>query len=271
MFTSILFTAVLATSSALLSQAMVEPNAPGPNETFTEGQNCHIGWAGDTSSPTTWQNMAIELMTGSNEAMVHLTTVATGQDGTKDGTFDYTCPQVTPNSPIYFYQFTAPATHNVTWVTRFTIAAADGSVTPATETEQSNGQTVPWGTGALADPSTAIPPPAFDTGLNSVAGASPSGVLTSGASPSGSGAPLPSAPLPSAPLPSAPLPSAATTPSTKPSGILSSSSGDSAASTSSAPQASGTNAAARPAAIDMRVWPIVAALAASAMTATILL
>ncbi|KAJ7230604.1 hypothetical protein GGX14DRAFT_530022 [Mycena pura] len=241
MFTSILYTAVLATSTALLSQAMVTPNAPGPGDSFNEGASCHIGWAGDTDSPSAWLGMAIELMTGDNEAMVHLTTVATGQDGTQAGVFDYPCPAVTPNSAIYFYQFSAPATKNFTWTTRFTIAAANGSSTPATLSEKgSDGQTVLWGTGALVNPADAIPAPNFDStsasGSNSVSGASPSDVLTSGASASAPIAPSPSA--------------VATTP---------------AASSSSPPQPSGTSAAVRIAAIDMRVWPIVAALTASAI------
>ncbi|KAJ7190549.1 hypothetical protein GGX14DRAFT_507186, partial [Mycena pura] len=170
MLTSIVFTTVLA-SSALLSHAIVAPNEPGPSEVFNEGTNCHIGWTGDTASPTAWQNMTIELMTGKNEAMVHLTTVATGQDGTKDGTFNYTCPQVNPNSPIYFYQFTAPGTSDIGWTGRFTIAAANGSSTPATETEQADGQTVQWGTGALVN-------------VNSSSAASGSAAATPSASPS---------------------------------------------------------------------------------------
>jgi hypothetical protein len=111
MFTSTVFTAVLASSAVLLSNAIVTPNAPGPGDSFNQGTKCSLSWAGDTVSTTAWANMAIELMTGKNEAMVHVTSqlyfapapichltiriaVATGQDGTKEGSFSYDCPEV---------------------------------------------------------------------------------------------------------------------------------------------------------------------------------
>jgi len=92
-------------------------------------------------------------MTGSNTAMVHVADVVTGLDGTTgDGTYSWTCPNVTPStsnlssvrlqdvrlnvwcidSAIYFYQFTNNGA-DPTWTTRFTIAAADGSSTKPTE------------------------------------------------------------------------------------------------------------------------------------------
>ncbi|KAJ6605800.1 hypothetical protein B0H10DRAFT_2161982 [Mycena sp. CBHHK59/15] len=253
MFTSIVFTAVLASSSALLSHAIVTPNEPGPGDVFNQGTTCHIGWAGDSGSGSTtaWKNMAIELMTGPNEAMVHITTVATGQDGTVAGTFDYTCPEVTPNSPIYFYQFTSGGTSNFTWTGRFTIAAADGSSTPATETEQSNGQTVSYGTGALVDPSTAVAAPTF----NSSSSGSASGAASSSASAGGSSAAASTSAKASITR------SAATTPLA------------SASSSGSAASPSGSNAAmAMGSMVDgMHMWQAVVALTASAMAFTILL
>lgn len=54
-------------------------------------------------------------------------TVATNLDGTSgSGTVDFTCPDVSPNSAIYFYQYTQAGAPTA-WTTRFTIAAADGS------------------------------------------------------------------------------------------------------------------------------------------------
>ncbi|KAJ7933739.1 hypothetical protein B0H13DRAFT_1700567, partial [Mycena leptocephala] len=139
MVASIVFITVLA-SSVLVSQADLLASEPGPGEAFNEGSTCRIGWVGDDSGSTTWKTMTIELMTGSNLAMVSLLSthpsVATGLDGTTAGTFTYTCPEVTPNSPIYFYQFSAGI--NTSWSARFTIAAEDGSSTPATESDGSN-------------------------------------------------------------------------------------------------------------------------------------
>ncbi|GAA5878879.1 hypothetical protein JCM1840_000828, partial [Sporobolomyces johnsonii] len=87
--------------------------------------------------------------TGSNLAMVPLETVATGLDGTKGATsLDWTCPQVTPNSAIYFYQFTQTG-GNTSWTTRFTIASATGDSTTPTNSTVSNGETIKWGTGSL--------------------------------------------------------------------------------------------------------------------------
>nr|GAT53516.1 predicted protein [Mycena chlorophos] len=154
MFSSVVLATILA-SNALLSHADVTPNEPAPGDSFNEGASCTLGWAGDTNSTTNWLNMAIELMTGPNEAMVHLTTVATGQDGTKAGTFSYTCPGVTLNAPVYFYQFTAPGTPDYQWTGRFTIAATNGSSVAAPQTEQSDGTTVHFGTATSAPVNTA--------------------------------------------------------------------------------------------------------------------
>ncbi|THU97673.1 hypothetical protein K435DRAFT_56072 [Dendrothele bispora CBS 962.96] len=166
-----LFALLLASAPALLVQAIVTPSAPGPGAVFKQGSNCDITWAGDADSTTDWKNMAIELMTGDNFNMVHITTVATGQDGSVDGKFTFTCPEVTPNAAIYFYQFSSPSTSNLTWTTRFTIAGADGSTTAPSESKQPNGAEIPWGTGALKDPSKASPAPDFAVAAASSASA----------------------------------------------------------------------------------------------------
>lgn len=84
-------------------------------------------------------------MTGSNLAMVPVQTVATGLDGTSgSGTVDFTCPDVTPNSAIYFYQF-SQAGQPTSWTTRFTIAGADGStVSPFVHREVIQQQLTPF-------------------------------------------------------------------------------------------------------------------------------
>ncbi|KAJ7272620.1 hypothetical protein B0H12DRAFT_588674 [Mycena haematopus] len=253
MFTSIVFTAILTSSAVLLSQAIVEPNEPGPGESFNEGTTCHIAWDGDTTSgsATAWKNMAIQLMTGPNNPMVNVTTVATGLDGTVAGTYDYTCPQVTPNAPIYFYQFTSGGTPNITWTTRFTIAGADGSSVNATQSEQADGQTVFFGTGALVDPSTAVPPPTFNSTSSSSSGSSDSSNL------------------PSVPNSSSGSSNPSSTGGASKTSASASASGSS--SSASSPAHSGSSAAVAVGPMDTRVWPFVAALAACAMTFTILL
>ncbi|KAG5644213.1 hypothetical protein DXG03_008876, partial [Asterophora parasitica] len=144
----------------LIARADVFPNYPAA-DILRSGSTCRIGWAGDTSSRTAWKDMSIQFMTGDNYNMVHITTVATGQDGTVDGSFTWTCPEVTPNSAIYFYQFRSPHTPNYQWTTRFTIASSSGQTTPPLESTQPNGALIPWGIGALKNPSAAIPPPVF--------------------------------------------------------------------------------------------------------------
>lgn len=68
--------------------------------------------------------------------------------------------QVNPYSAIYFYQFTAPGSPNKTWTTRFTIASPTGETVPPPNANQpGSNAAIPWGVGALADPSTANPPP----------------------------------------------------------------------------------------------------------------
>ncbi|TNY23788.1 hypothetical protein DMC30DRAFT_280058 [Rhodotorula diobovata] len=107
------------------------------------GEKCDIEWNLDTTGD--WTDFSITLMTGSNFAMVPVQTVASGLDGTKGAqTIDYTCPDVSPNSAIYFYQFSQEGAATA-WTTRFTIAAADGSTTKPTESTSG----IAWGTGSL--------------------------------------------------------------------------------------------------------------------------
>jgi len=171
MFGIIAFTTLFA--FALSARANVDPNTPGPNTIYKVGGKCHIEWFGDKNSTTTWKNMAIELMTGDNYHMVHLTTVATGLDGTHDGTFDHTCPDVDPHSAIYFYQFSAQGADKQ-WTTRFAIADATGKTTPPAQNIQPvSGAAIPWGVGVLVDASAAVPAPNFDSS------AAPSSTLVS--------------------------------------------------------------------------------------------
>jgi len=155
MFATLATAAFLA--SAIVVRADPNPTAPGPGAIFNEGSQCTINWSADSSG--TWKTMNIQLMTGDNFNMVPLTTVAT-VDGTSTTSYSWTCPQVTPNSAIYFYQFTSPASSNTLWTTRFAIADANGNTTPPSQqTQPGTGAKIPWGTGALTNPSQSKPPP----------------------------------------------------------------------------------------------------------------
>jgi len=142
-------------SIPLLARADVVPTEPAPGDVFNAGAQCTINWNLDTTGQ--WKSLGIELMTGDNLGMVHLTTVAT-VDGTTTSSFSWTCPEVTINGPIYFYQFSSP-NQNRTWTGRFTIASASGATVPAPNAKQPDGEDIPWGAGSLSDPSSATPPP----------------------------------------------------------------------------------------------------------------
>ncbi|KAG9041701.1 hypothetical protein FS837_011876 [Tulasnella sp. UAMH 9824] len=151
---------------ALASKALADP-APLTPPTTNVGADCVISWTPDSTGK--WTETNIQLMTGDNWNMVPITTVAT-VDTTSAAATSYTwpCPDVSPNAPIYFYQFShAAEPANLVWTTRFTIAAADGSTEPAPNQTQPDGTNVPWGIGQLADPSTAKPAPAYITGQSS--------------------------------------------------------------------------------------------------------
>ncbi|KAK7440406.1 hypothetical protein VKT23_017044 [Stygiomarasmius scandens] len=166
------FFALLIASAPALVSAIVTPSSPGPGDVFKAGSDCKLTWKADSQSTSQWKDMAIELMTGDNFHMVHITTVTTGQDGTADGQFTFTCPEVTPNSAIYFYQFSSPSTSDLTWTTRFTIAGADGSTSEPSNSTQPDGSAIPWGTGALVDPSKGSAAPDFAAAAASTASVS---------------------------------------------------------------------------------------------------
>ncbi|QRV88574.1 GPI-anchored small secreted protein [Ceratobasidium sp. AG-Ba] len=166
---------VAALAGAGMVVAAPNPTEPSSTSVFNVGAQCSIKWDADTLGQ--WKDMNIQLMTGDNWNMIPITTVAQNIDATKETSFTYPCPDVTPNSAIYFYQFSHPENKTeLLWTTRFTIADAKGATTPPTETTQPDGQSIPWGKGALTDPSTAVPPPAYLTGTQ---GTTPS---TSGSS-----------------------------------------------------------------------------------------
>ncbi|KAI6149683.1 hypothetical protein BKA82DRAFT_4132017 [Pisolithus tinctorius] len=147
MFTTIL-TVLLAAVSITLIQADPTPIAPGPGDVFIESQSCSIAWSADPSGM--WTTMNIYLMTGDNYNMIKLASVGTvnGADPTKI-TYSYPCPQVSPYAPIYFYEFSSPASTNLTWTTRFTITDLTSDIVPAPQPTQPGGANIPWGIGTI--------------------------------------------------------------------------------------------------------------------------
>jgi len=155
MFATNTFIALFALAVPFLVRADVSPTIPGPGAVYNAGSTCLVAWTGDADSTTIWKKMTIQLNTGSNFDMQLVTMVAINLDGTVDGQYTFPCPQVTPNSAIYFYQFSSSSTTNVTWTTRFTIASSSGQSTPPTNKTQPDGASIPWGIGAVVNSSLA--------------------------------------------------------------------------------------------------------------------
>lgn len=155
-----MFTAPLIVLAAMASSslAIFTPTEPDSTSVFREGQDCTIKWVPDTTG--TWTKTNIELKTGDNFNMIHVKDIAVVNGSDPQTTsYTYPCYSVTPNSAIYFYQFTsADAPGNTTWTTRFTIAGPNGETTPPTNaTQPGTNDPIPWGTGQLEDPSQADP------------------------------------------------------------------------------------------------------------------
>jgi len=153
MFATNAFIALFALAVPFLVRADLKPTVPGPGAIYNAGSTCLVAWIGDTDSTTLWKNMTIQLNTGSNLDMQLVTMVAINLDGTVDGQYIFPCPQVTPNSAIYFYQFNSSSPTDVRWTTRFAIASSSGQTTPPTNKTQPDGSSIPWGTGMLVNSS----------------------------------------------------------------------------------------------------------------------
>jgi hypothetical protein len=242
--------ALSATLLATLVRADVTPLAPAPGNVFNEGSTCHIAWTPDTTGA--WKTTSIELMTGNNLDMVHLTTVTT-IDGTTASTFDYPCPSVTPNSAIYFYQFTSPNSPNALWTGRFAIADAGGKTVPPTQNTQPNGEAIPWGTGALTDPSSATPPPPYRAANGSSSAVPGNSSITVASASSSFSTQIASLTTTDLPSPS------------------SSSSSDSSSPAPSATESSSASGAVAGLVVDARVWRGAVALGAAAVTFAVFL
>ena len=69
-------TLIAALALAGIAHAEVTPSEPGPGQVFNAGSTCTVSWEGDKESTTAWKGMAIQLMTGDNFSMVHLTSTS---------------------------------------------------------------------------------------------------------------------------------------------------------------------------------------------------
>ncbi|KAG1752737.1 uncharacterized protein EDB91DRAFT_533092 [Suillus paluster] len=138
--------------------ATLEPESPGPGDVFRSGSSCVIEWNTNLTQP--WDDVAIDLMSGSNLNMSKVTTVVGHLDGT-DPTltpFNWICPDVMPNSAIYFYQFTNKKDLTGSkWTSRFTIASESGATTLPENSKQPGGDPIPWGNGRLASSNSTVP------------------------------------------------------------------------------------------------------------------
>lgn len=105
------------------ARATMIPVSPGPGDVFRSGSPCPISWDTDRSGSTQpWRNATIcmqsqhhpifilkfgyhtVLMSGSNLNMSRVTVVVERLDGTNISSYNWLCPNVTPNADIYFYQ-----------------------------------------------------------------------------------------------------------------------------------------------------------------------
>ncbi|KAF8555838.1 hypothetical protein OG21DRAFT_1410199 [Imleria badia] len=168
-------TPILILLAAVANSVHADPNPsnPAPGDVFIQGSPCPVGWQVDPTG--LWKTMNIDLMTGDNYNMIFLASVAT-VDGTNPSknTVSWTCPQVTPHSAIYFYQFTSPSTSNKTWTGRFTITDSASDVVAPAQSTQPDGENIPWGTGSLVNGSASAAPSVSGTGVatSSASGAS---------------------------------------------------------------------------------------------------
>ncbi|EKM81586.1 hypothetical protein AGABI1DRAFT_111871 [Agaricus bisporus var. burnettii JB137-S8] len=153
------FSLIAVLASSFLARADVKPSEPSPGAVYNEGQMCPISWNADPDGSDDWKSMSIELMTGDNFNMVQLMTLGTTFDGSIDGQHSFTCPDVTLNSAIYFYQFTSLQTTDKAWTTRFTIAGPNGESTPpANAVQPISGEKIAWGVGGLEGSSQSVSP-----------------------------------------------------------------------------------------------------------------
>lgn len=148
---------------AFASTALAQPGPLTPLA-VPEGQPCTITWTADATGK--WTQTNIQLMSGDNDNMVPLTTIATvDTTAAAATTYSWTCPDVTIYAAIYFYQFShSTEPDNLIWTTRFAIESAAGATVPAPNATQPDGSAIAWGNGQLKDTADAKPAPSYITG-----------------------------------------------------------------------------------------------------------
>ncbi|KAG9064598.1 hypothetical protein KI688_002856 [Linnemannia hyalina] len=188
----------LAIAGSLISYATayVNPINPWGDSKWIPGSKAIIEW--DDANPdgpalSTNPKVDVFLMTGSDQVMVKLDTIATGINANTIRNLTYTVPTVDPIGKIYFIQVTSDAGVNA-WTTRFTITDASGNAGTLAPTGVP-GQN-PGATGKIVSGGSGGANPATPTGSNSTASGTPS-TATAG-TPSGTAAASGSAANPTA-------------------------------------------------------------------------
>ena len=64
---------VALVANAMFVHAEVVPTAPGPGDVFKQGDQCTFTWTPDSTG--TWKQMNVELMSGNNWQMSHITSM----------------------------------------------------------------------------------------------------------------------------------------------------------------------------------------------------
>jgi hypothetical protein len=94
MFTGFALSALLVSIFAPAIRADPTPLTPGPGDVFNQGEQCTFSWTPDPTG--TWKVMNVQLMTGDNFAMVHLTSTPLLHESNPICRTDRTCKQPLP-------------------------------------------------------------------------------------------------------------------------------------------------------------------------------
>jgi hypothetical protein len=86
------------------SDAGVAPSEPSPEFVVKIGGDINSMWVLNENTDQQWTNMTIELMTGSNFNMVHLSYVGQGINAVNSTVHNFRAPMVHPTGQIYFLQ-----------------------------------------------------------------------------------------------------------------------------------------------------------------------
>ncbi|KAF9124899.1 hypothetical protein BGX30_000705 [Mortierella sp. GBA39] len=174
------FTTLAVVGSVIsYATAYVNPTNPWGDSKWIPGTKATIQWDdANPDGPALSTNPIVDvfLMTGSDQVMVKLDTIASKINANTIRNLTYTVPTVDPIGKIYFIQVTSDAGVNA-WTTRFTITDASGNpgtLAPTGVPGQNPGATgkiVSGGSGGGATP-TGSNPAATGTSSTATAGVS---------------------------------------------------------------------------------------------------